>query len=135
LERAEVGTHKIEVEMDYVMISSRSVEREVEQTLTPNIDCIQLTAKEEGPDIHDASIYRSYDHSVRIPQKLSSSLRAGLERGWYFTDEFPFQLRIVPDLLDCTRSWKSEAPDSQSKLFWKPKETKESLCRILHALG
>lgn len=35
--------------------------------------------------------------------------------GWYLTDEFPFHLRMVPDLLDGTRSWKSESPNLQSK--------------------
>jgi hypothetical protein len=99
------------------MISSRSVQMEVEQTLAWNVDCIQLIAKAEGPDVHNASICGRCDWLVRGSQKLFSSFRAGVEHSWYATDEFALRLRLVPDLLDGTRSWKSEAPDFQSKLF------------------
>jgi hypothetical protein len=99
------------------MISSGSVQMEVEQTLTWNVDCIHLIAKVEGPDVHYASICGRCDWFIQRSQKLCSSFRAGLEHCWYVTDELALRLRLVPDLLDSTRSWKSEAPDFQPKLF------------------
>jgi hypothetical protein len=39
---------------------------------------------------------------------------------------------MVPDLLDCARTWKSEAPDFQSKLFREQREAMESWHAVLH---
>jgi hypothetical protein len=58
-----------------------------------------------------------------------------MEYGWYLTDEFPFHLRMVPDLLDDTRFWKSESPNLQSKFFRESREIRESRRVILHTSG
>lgn len=58
LERAQVLTQKTEPEIvDCIMISNSIYIERGQQTLTSNVDCIQLIGKVEWPDIRDASIH------------------------------------------------------------------------------
>jgi hypothetical protein len=58
-----------------------------------------------------------------------------MEYGGYLADEFPFHLRMVPDLFDGTKPWKSEGPNLQSKFFRESGEIRESRRGILHTSG
>lgn len=132
LERAQVLPQKTEIEIvGCIMISNSIYIERGQQTLTSKVDCIQLIGKVEWPGVHDASIHWRYP----TPQKLCSRLRASMEYGWYLTDEFPFHLRMVPDLLDDTRLWKSESPNLQSKFPRESREIRESRRGILHTSG
>jgi len=103
--------------------------------LTWNVDCIQLIAKVEWSDVHDAYVCGRCGWFVRSSQKLYSSFRAGMKHSWYVTDEFALCLRLVPDLFDGTGSWKSEAPYPQSKFFGEPRKMRECYRRVLHSSG
>ena len=58
LERAQVLTQKTELEIvNCIMISNSIYIERGQQTLTSNVDCIQLVGKVEWPGVHDASIH------------------------------------------------------------------------------
>ena len=91
LERAKALTHNLQVEiLDCIIISSRSAQTEVEQTLTWNVDYIQLIVKVERPDVYDISISSSRDlkNSVRALELAQSMAGMSRTNSYYAFDQF-----------------------------------------------